>query len=404
MWLPPKTSGKMSILPPTPNTYCLPEQPLRSLGKVGQVDISKAVSNVCPMKNIPQIKDVGGGIVTSEVLLDQTDSRGSGHHCGWILLQERQGNVVFVLSGPRLSFSSVIMEGEARCWGTTKGSASVPPQAPETGFPLGKSLMCTARSSGIFPRQEGSEGRCWYRLWRWRESSRHSGDIWGCWEPLKTNPACWSGLENVRVRPAPPSHLFPTLSLASLHFVLGGVTTLPCRAGVSLVSSDACPAPALYTLQRWQEHHLAPTALALTQLTCSPSQLHWLTCHSSIRTRTPAELPASGVAHGGLPAGTRHSPVSPVALPDSSPLPFFRELLGSRASVPLLLPRLGAYCALWRAFTRFLTPGQAKNGSATPLVQGTAWKGGGNCATFWMFKRRASCKCSTNTYWIKATL
>lgn len=43
--------------------------------------IKKAVSNDCPMKNIGQNKDVGGGTATSEVLLDLVDSRGSGQLC-----------------------------------------------------------------------------------------------------------------------------------------------------------------------------------------------------------------------------------------------------------------------------------------------------------------------------------
>ena len=67
-------------------------------------------------------------------------------------MQERQGNV---LSSLGFSFNSVITEGENRYWGATKGSASVPPQAPETGFPLGRGLMCTVVCSGI-SRQEGS--------------------------------------------------------------------------------------------------------------------------------------------------------------------------------------------------------------------------------------------------------
>lgn len=85
-------------------------------------------------------------------------------------MQERQGNV---LSSLGLSFNSVIMEGENRYWGATKGSASVSPQAPETGFPLGRGLMCTVVCSGIISRQEGS-GAVNSGFGGWRESSRHS--------------------------------------------------------------------------------------------------------------------------------------------------------------------------------------------------------------------------------------
>lgn len=68
-------------------------------------------------------------------------------------------NVVYVLSSPRLSFNSIIMEGENGCWGITRGSATVSPPAPETVFPLWQSLICTAIYSLIFLRQDGLGGQ-----------------------------------------------------------------------------------------------------------------------------------------------------------------------------------------------------------------------------------------------------
>lgn len=176
--------------------------------------------------------------------------------------------------------SSVLMEGESRYWGAggaTRGSASVPPQDPEKGFPLRRSPTGTAARSGTSSRPEGSEGSWGPRPWERRESSRHSGlsgDAGSVGRQVQPAGLAWKGSASGRL--APQSHLVPTPSPAKSSFrswrsdspALWGWCELRFKGCVPSSCLTYTPRMAAVTFHRstiWP-----PAAAAPTQLASSP--------------------------------------------------------------------------------------------------------------------------------------